>query len=116
MLLTLYRSKIFRATVTGAELDYEGSITIDGHLMEAARMLLHERVQVLNHNNGSRLETYIIEAPPGSGVICLNGPAARAGRVGDIVTIIAYAAMTEEEARDWRPTVIRVDSQNRPLA
>ena len=115
MLLTLFHAKIFRAKVTEANLAYEGSISIAGDLLAAARIHPQERVQVLNHNNGERLETYVIEAPSGSGVICLNGPAARAGQPGDLVTIIAYAQVTEEEARDWRPMIVHVDSSNRPL-
>jgi aspartate 1-decarboxylase len=116
MLFTLHRAKIHRASLTGTELDYEGSIGLDRELMEAAGILPHERVQVLNHNNGERLETYVIEEAAGSGKVCLYGPAARAGQPGDVVTIIAYAQMTEEEARKCRPRVVRVDSSNRPLA
>jgi aspartate 1-decarboxylase len=112
-LVNLYRAKIHRATVTDANLHYAGSVTIDEELMKAAEMLPHERVQVLNHSNGERLESYIIVGKAGSGTICLNGPAARLGHVGDKVTIIAYAWMTMEEARNWQPTVVCVDDHNR---
>jgi len=114
MLLTVCRSKIHRATVTQAELSYIGSITIDENLLEASGMLPYERVQVLNHHNGERLETYIIVGERGSGIICLNGPAARLGVVGDMVTIIAYALIEEDEARGWKPTIVVVDERNRP--
>jgi aspartate 1-decarboxylase len=112
-LLNLYKSKIHRATVTDANLGYAGSVTIDEELMKAADMLPHERVQVLNHSNGERLESYVIVGEPGSGTICLNGPAARLGHVGDKVTLITYAWVTAEEARGWQPTVVRVDHNNR---
>jgi len=112
-LVNLYKSKIHRATVTDANLNYAGSVTIDEELMKAADMLPHERVQVLNHSNGERLESYVIVGEPGSGTICLNGPAARLGHVGDKVTLITYAWMPLEEARGWRPTVVRVDGGNR---
>jgi aspartate 1-decarboxylase len=112
-LLNLYKSKIHRATVTDANLSYAGSVTIDEDLMKAADMLAHERVQVLNHSNGERLESYVIVGEPGSGTICLNGPAARLGHIGDKVTLITYAWMSQEEARAWQPTVVRVDDHNR---
>jgi aspartate 1-decarboxylase len=112
-LLNLYRSKIHRATVTDANLSYAGSVTIDEELMKAADMLPHERVQVLNHSNGERLESYVIVGEPGSGTICLNGPAARLGHIGDKVTLITYAWMSIEEARSWKPTIVRVDDHNR---
>ena len=114
MPVNMCRSKIHRATVTETELSYIGSITIDEALLEASGMLPYERVQVLNHNNGERLETYIMVGERGSGTICLNGPAARRGVVGDMVTIIAYAWMEESEARRWKPTVVLADEQNRP--
>jgi aspartate 1-decarboxylase len=114
MLVNLCKSKIHRATVTEAELSYIGSITIDENLLEASGMLPYERVQVLNHNNGERFETYIIVGKRGSGTICLNGPAARCGVVGDTVTIIAYAWIEEAEAAGWKPTIVLVDRQNRP--
>jgi len=112
-LVNLYKSKIHRATVTDANLGYAGSVTIDEQLMKAADMLPHERVQVVNHSNGERLESYVIVGEPGSGTICLNGPAARLGHVGDKVTLITYAWATPEEARNWQPTVVRVDENNR---
>jgi len=107
------KGKIHRATVTAAEPGYEGSITMDRRLMEAAGLLAHERVQVLNHSNGERFETYLIEGEPDSGVICLNGPAARRGQVGDLVTVIGYVWVEDAEARSWQPTVVRVDAENR---
>jgi len=114
MLVNVCKAKIHRAVVTETELGYIGSITIDENLLEASRMLPNERVQVLNHNNGERLETYIIGGERGSGTICLNGPAARRGVVGDMVTVIAYAWLEEAEAREWKPTVVLVDDKNQP--
>jgi len=111
----MMRSKIHRATITGTRLDYEGSITIDANLIEAANMLPHERVHVLNLGNGSRFETYIIKGEAGSGEIGLNGPAARLGEVGDKVIIVAYAVCDETEAAALRPTVVHVDDENRLL-
>ncbi len=113
MWLTMLKSKINPATVTAAHLWYDGSITIDQDLMEAAGMLPGEQVHVLNINNGDRIITYTIAGERGSGTICLNGPAARSGLVGDKVTILSYAQFTEEEARSFRPTVVRVDEENR---
>jgi aspartate 1-decarboxylase len=113
MLLHVCKSKVHRATVTQTELNYEGSLTLDPALMEAAGIIGGERVQVLNVNNGTRLETYVIEGERGSGTVCLNGPAARLGQVGDTVIIIAYCLVTPEEARDHRPTVVNVDARNR---
>lgn len=109
----LFRSKIHRATVTMAELYYEGSITIDKTLLEAADILPYEKVQVVNLNNGSRLDTYTLEGPAGSGMICLNGPAARLGTIGDEIIIIAYSQMSEEEALKHKPKVVLVDKNNR---
>lgn len=106
-------AKIHGATVTETELHYQGSITIPADLIEAAGMLENERVQVVNLSNGSRIETYIIEGEAGSGVICLNGPAARAGFVGDRVHILCYALVDEEEARDQTLKVVHVDERNR---
>lgn len=111
----MLKSKIHRATLTGTELDYEGSIAIDRNLMEAADMLPGEQVHVLNVNTGSRLITYIIEAPPGSGTMMLNGPAARLGAVGDKVVVLTYCQMDDAEARQYRPIVVIVDDKNRPL-
>ena len=109
----MFKSKIHRAVVTQAELYYEGSLTIDVDLMNAADLLEYEKVAVVNVNNGERFETYLIPGEPGSGVICLNGAAARKGAVGDEVIIISYASMTDEEAREYRPTVVHVDRRNR---
>jgi aspartate 1-decarboxylase len=109
----MFRSKIHRATVTMAELYYEGSITVDKDLLEAADMLPGEKVQVVNLSTGSRLETYIIEGAAKSGIICLNGPAARLGAVGDEVIIIAYSQMNEEEIRNYKPKTVSVDKQNK---
>ncbi len=113
MFLTLFKSKIHRATVTEANLNYMGSITIDKTLMQAADILPGEKVQVVNNNNGNRLETYVIEGEADSGVICLNGAAARLVQPGDTVIIIAYAMMTREEALAYQPNVVMVDEQNR---
>ena len=111
----MLRSKIHRATVTGTDLNYEGSIAIDRDLIEAADMLPGELVQVLNLNNGSRMATYVIEAPAGSGTILINGPAARLAVPGDLVIVLTYAAVDDDEARAMRPRVIQVDAQNRML-
>jgi len=108
------KSKIHRATVTEANLNYVGSITIDEDLMEAADLWENEKVQVVNINNGARLETYVIPGPRGSGVICLNGAAARHAQPGDKVIIISYALMTEEEARSYKPRIVLMDEANRP--
>ncbi len=113
MTLTMLKSKIHRATVTEAELNYVGSITVDARLMEEAGILEYEKVQVVNVNNGQRLETYVIEGEAGSGIICLNGAAARCAAKGDKVIIMAYADMTEEEAKAFSPTVLFVDENNR---
>lgn len=113
MQLTILKSKIHRATITQAELGYVGSITIDETLMRAANLREYEKVQVVNNNNGQRFETYVIKGEPGSGVICLNGAAARLGAVGDIVIIMAYALMTPEEADAAKPAVVYVDEKNR---
>jgi aspartate 1-decarboxylase len=109
----MFKSKIHRAVVTQAELYYEGSLTVDVDLMSAADLLEYEKVAVVNVNNGERFETYLIPGEPGSGVICLNGAAARKGAVGDEVIIISYASMSDEEARVHRPTVVHVDRRNR---
>ncbi|NEQ40168.1 MAG: aspartate 1-decarboxylase [Okeania sp. SIO3I5] len=115
MLITTLKSKLHRVKVTEAELYYEGSITIDEELLKTAGILVHEKVQVVNVNNGSRLETYTILGEWGSRTICLNGPAARMNSVGDEIIIIAYAQMTEDEALLYRPKVILVDDNNNPL-
>ncbi|NLL19382.1 MAG: aspartate 1-decarboxylase [Clostridia bacterium] len=108
----MMKSKIHRATVTEADLNYVGSITIDSELLEAADILPNEQVQIVNNNHGARFETYVIPGPPGSGVICLNGAAARLVQPGDIVIIISYVHLTTGEAREHRPTVIFVDEAN----
>ena len=113
MLIQRFKSKIHRVRVTEADLNYEGSITIDEDLMDAANFLEGERVQIVNNNNGERLETYVIKGERGSGVICLNGAAARRVQVGDILIIIAYGYMTPEEAKEWKPTIVFPDEHNR---
>lgn len=113
MLLTMFKSKIHRATVTEANLNYVGSITIDEDLLDAAGILPGEKVQIVNNNNGERLETYTIPGERGSGVICLNGAAARRVQPGDIVIIIAYCMIDAAEARDFKPSVVILDAQNR---
>ena len=110
---TLMKSKLHRATVTMADLDYVGSITIDRDLMDAADLLPNERVQVLDVTNGARLETYVIEGERGSGVIGINGAAAHLVHPGDIVLIVSFAEFEEDEARAWTPTVVLVDGDNR---
>lgn len=109
----MLKSKIHRATLTGTDLDYEGSITVDPILLEAADILPHEQVQVLNLNNGARLTTYAIEGERGSGVMLLNGPAARLGMVGDLVVVLTYANVEEKELLSYKPTVVLVDEKNR---
>jgi aspartate 1-decarboxylase len=109
----MYKSKIHRATLTDADLHYEGSATIDSDLLRAADIMPYEKVQIVNINTGGRLETYVIEGEPGSGEICLNGAAARLGEPGDMVIIISYAEVEDLEARDWEPTTILVDEKNR---
>lgn len=112
MRLTMCKSKLHRATVTQAELMYEGSITIDEELLRAADILEFEKVQVVNVNNGTRLETYTYAGPAGSGTICLNGAAARLAQVGDKVIIITYCDMDAEEARQHHPTLVILDEDN----
>lgn len=109
------KSKIHRATVTEANLNYVGSITIDEDLMETADLLENEKVQIVNNNNGARLETYVIPGPRGSGVICLNGAAARLVQPGDTVIIISYALISQEELRSHKPTVVFVNDKNQPI-
>ena len=113
MLRTMYKSKIHRATVTQTELDYEGSITIDARLMEAADILPGERLEVFNLNSGARFSTYAIEGKRDSGTICINGAAARLSEVGDKVIIISYVLLAEEEARTLKPRLILVDERNK---
>ena len=113
MKLNVFKSKIHRATVTHADLDYEGSVTIDADLLEAAKILPYEAVHIWNVTQGTRLVTYALEGPPGSGAVCINGAAAHLNRPGDLVILATFADMTPEEARDHKPKVVRVDSQNR---
>src|SRR3989338_7864571 len=115
MLRTACKSKIHRATVTDANLRYEGSITIDAELLEAADILPYERVQVANLNNGSRLETYCLPGSRGAGTVCVNGAAARWAAVGDQIIIISYGLMSDEELAAHHPIVILVDRENRLL-
>ena len=115
MLIEMMKSKIHRVTVTLANLNYVGSITIDADLLEAADILPGQRVYIVNNNNGERLDTYVIEGERGSGVICLNGAAARKAQPGDIVIIMTYAQMTPEEARDFKPRVIFPDTATNRL-
>ncbi len=113
MLLNIFKSKIHRVKVTQAELHYVGSITVDADLLDAANILEGERVQIVNIDNGERLETYTIAGERGSGTICLNGPAARKVQVGDTVIVISYAQMTPDEAKDFEPTIVFPDEHNR---
>ena len=113
MFIQVLKSKLHRVRVTQAELHYVGSITIDEELMEAAGLIEGEKVQVVNVNNGERLETYVITGERGSGTICMNGPAARKVQVGDIVIVISYAFMSPEEARNFKPSVIFPDESNK---
>ena len=113
MLLTLLKSKLHRATVTRADLHYEGSISIDSALMRAANILPNEQVDVLNVANGARFTTYAITAPEGSGEIGINGAAAHLAKPGDLVIVLAYAQMDEAEARRFKPVILKMDSQNR---
>lgn len=111
----LLRAKIHRATVTGADLDYEGSVTIDRDLMELTDLVDHEAVHIWNVTNGERFETYAIPGEKGSGVVCINGAAAHKVSRGDLVIIAAFSWMEEKEARAWQPKVIFVDEENRPV-
>jgi aspartate 1-decarboxylase len=113
MRLQIFKSKIHRATVTNAELYYEGSITIDADLIEAADMMPNEKVQVVNNNNGARFETYIIKGERGSGTIQLNGACARLAAIGDEVIIITYADMERDEAKAYKPLVVMVNKENK---
>lgn len=110
----LFKSKVHRATITQAELYYEGSLTLDADLMKAANLLPYEQVAIVNVNNGERFETYLIEGPAGSGVVCLNGPAARKGALGDEIIIISYGVFEDtEDLKYFQPTVIQVDKSNK---
>jgi aspartate 1-decarboxylase len=114
MIRTMLKSKIHRATITAAELGYEGSLTIDARLMELANILPYEMVYVYNINNGERFETYAIAGEADSGVICLNGAAARKGMPGDLIIITTFATYSAAELADHHPQIVYVDSQNRP--
>ncbi len=113
MQIQVLKSKIHRVRLTQSELDYVGSITIDEDIMDAANLIEYEKVQVLNINNGERLETYVIKGERKSGVICLNGPAARKAMVGDLLIVISYATMTFEEAKTFHPFLAFPDNNNR---
>lgn len=113
MILNMLKGKIHRATIRQAELNYVGSITVDPDLLDAAHILEYEKVQVVDVNNGSRLETYTIAGERGSGMVCLNGAAARLVQPGDTCIIMCYCQMTEEEAKDYRPYVVFVDENNK---
>ena len=113
MTITMLKAKIHRATVTQAELDYVGSITVDMDLLEQAGILEYEKVQIVDVNNGSRFETYTIAGERGSGVMCFNGAAARMVQTGDKIILMAYAQVTPEEASELRPTVLFVDEKNK---
>ncbi|MEN6542224.1 aspartate 1-decarboxylase [Parvibaculum sp.] len=115
MILTMMKAKIHRATVTQCDLNYEGSITIDRDLLEASGILVNEQVDVLNINTGARFTTYAIEGAAGSGIIGINGAAARLAQAGDLVIVISYAQMEEAEAKRHRPTVLLMDAKNRIL-
>ncbi|MCB0764518.1 MAG: aspartate 1-decarboxylase [Flavobacteriales bacterium] len=115
MTIEVMRAKLHRITVTGAELDYIGSITLDEDLIEASGLVEGEKVQVLNVNNGERLETYVIKGERGSGIVCLNGPAAHKVSVGDIVIVVGYARMSLEDAKVFRPTVVFPDERTNRL-
>lgn len=112
MMITVYKSKLHRVTVTQADLNYIGSVTIDETLMEAANLVEHERVQIVNISNGERLETYVIKGERGSGTICLNGPAARKVAVGDIIIVISYCMLSMEEYKKHEPVTVHVNASN----
>ncbi|MBN1340622.1 MAG: aspartate 1-decarboxylase [Bacteroidales bacterium] len=113
MMIEVLKSKIHRATITGADLHYVGSIEIDRDLMEASGLIANEKVHIYNISNGERLETYVITGPRGSGVIALNGAAARKAAIGDKVIIVSYASMTPDEAKAFTPSIIFPDSSNK---
>ncbi len=116
MQIELLKAKIHRATVTDANLNYEGSITIDKALMDAAGLLPYEKVGILDINNGARFDTYVIEGEPNSGTICLNGAAARLVQPGDLIIIVAYVSLTPEEGKNWHRVVVRVNANNKIIA
>ncbi|CAM3882931.1 aspartate 1-decarboxylase [Mucilaginibacter galii] len=113
MIIEVLKSKIHRAKITQAELNYVGSITIDEDLIEAANIIPNEKVQIVNNNNGARFETYVIKGERGSGTVCLNGATARLAQVGDIVIIMSYASMDMDEARKYEPILIFPDTDNK---
>ena len=113
MQIEILKSKVHRVVITEANLNYVGSLTLDENLMDAANMIEHEKIQVVNVNNGTRIETYLIRGERGSGICCLNGPAARQGAVGDVVIVISYASMDFEAAKKFVPTVIFPKEGNR---
>ena len=115
MMIEVLKSKIHNVTVTGADLNYVGSVTIDEDLMDAANLIEYEKVHVLNRNNGDRLETYVIKGRRGSGEICLNGPAARRAAIGDVIIIMSYAMVDFAEARTIRPHIIIPDTATNKL-
>ncbi|HPE97400.1 MAG: aspartate 1-decarboxylase [Chitinophagales bacterium] len=116
MFIEVLKSKIHRITVTEANLNYIGSITLDEDLMDAADIVEYEKVQILNINNGERIETYVIKGARGSGVVCLNGPAARRVQFGDVIIVCAYCTMTPEEARSHEPTLVFPDTATNSLS
>jgi aspartate 1-decarboxylase len=113
MIIEVLKSKLHRARVTQAELNYVGSITIDEDLMDAANIIANEKVQIVNNNNGARFETYVIKGERGSGTVCLNGATARLAQVGDIVIIMSYAYMEMDEARSYKPILVFPDPDNK---
>ena len=113
MMWTVCKSKIHSATITHTELNYEGSITIGTELMKAANIVAYERVQIVNLNNGSRMETYVIPDQKNSGIICLNGPAARKGFIGDTIHIISYTILDDAEVKKFKPKMIYLDKKNK---
>ncbi len=114
MRLNVFKSKIHRATVTHADLEYEGSVTVDSDLLDAAEILPNEAVHIWNVTRGTRLMTYALAGPRGSGCVCVNGAAAHLNQPGDLVILATFAEMSREEAREYRPVVVRVDARNRP--
>ena len=116
MIIEVCKSKIHRVKITDADLHYMGSITIDENLMDAANLIEGEKVQIVNINNGERIETYVITGERGTGQVCLNGPAARRVQPGDVVIVIAYGMMTVEEAKTFKPTVLFPDTETNRLA
>jgi aspartate 1-decarboxylase len=111
--IEVLKSKIHRAVITEANLNYVGSLTLDESIMDAAGMIANEKVQVVNVNNGTRIETYLIKGKKGSGICCLNGPAARQGAVGDIVIVISYARMDFQEAKKFKPSIVFLKEGNK---